>query len=98
MRILSKQMGKNKNIKRTFDSIVYNLTLGESFSKSMEKQGDAFPSLLINMIKSAEATGDLEGTLDEMADYYKATETTRKEMISALTYPCLVIFLSLIHI
>ena len=95
MRILSKQMGKNKNIKRTFDSIVYNLTLGESFSKSMEKQGDAFPSLLINMIKSAEATGDLEGTLDEMADYYKATETTRKEMISALTYPCLVIFFSI---
>lgn len=95
MRILSKQMGRNGNIKRTFDSIVYNLTLGESFSTSMEKQGDAFPSLLINMIKSAEATGDLEGTLDEMADYYKATETTRKEMVSALTYPCLVIVFSI---
>lgn len=95
MRILSKQMGRNRNIKRTFDSIVYNLTLGESFSASMEKQGEAFPSLLINMVKSAEATGDLEGTLDEMANYYKATETTRKEMISALTYPCLVIFFSI---
>ncbi|MCH5166569.1 MAG: type II secretion system F family protein [Erysipelotrichales bacterium] len=96
MRILSKQMGKkNGNIKRTFDSVVYNLTLGESFSTSLEKQGDAFPSLLINMIKSAEATGDLEGTLDEMADYYKATETTRKEMISALTYPCLVFVFSI---
>lgn len=96
MRILSKQMGKkNRNLKRTFDSIVYNLTLGESFSTSLEKQGEAFPSLLINMIKSAEATGDLEGTLDEMADYYKATETTRKEMISALTYPCLVIAFSI---
>ena len=95
MRILSKQMGKNRNIKRTFDSVVYNLTLGESFSGSMEKQGDAFPPLLINMVKSAEATGDLEGTLDEMADYYKATETTRKEMISALTYPCIVIVFSI---
>lgn len=96
MRILSKQMGKKKhNIKRTFDSIVYNLTLGENFSTSLEKQGDAFPSLLINMIKSAEATGDLEGTLDEMADYYKATETTRKEMVSALTYPCLVFVFSI---
>ncbi len=96
MRILSKQMGKkNHNIKKSFDSIVYNLTLGESFSTSLEKQGDVFPTLLINMIKSAEATGDLEGTLDEMADYYKATETTRKEMISALTYPCLVIVFSI---
>ncbi len=96
MRILSKQMGKkNANIKRTFDSVVYNLTLGESFSTCLEKQGEAFPTLLVNMVKSAEATGDLEGTLDEMADYYKATETTRKEMISAMTYPTLVFLFSI---
>ena len=95
MRILSKQMGKNDNIKRTFDSVVYNLTLGENFSSCLEKQGNAFPSLLINMVKSAEATGDLEGTLDEMADYYAATESTRKEMVSALTYPVMVMLFSL---
>ncbi len=95
MRILSKQMGRNDNIKRTFDSVVYNLTLGENFSNCLEKQGDAFPSLLVNMVKSAEATGDLEGTLDEMADYYQATETTRKEMVSALTYPTMVFIFSI---
>lgn len=95
MRILSKQMGKNDNIKRTFDSVVYNLTLGENFSTCLEKQGNAFPALLINMVKSAEATGDLEGTLDEMADYYSATESTRKEMTSALTYPIMVMIFSL---
>lgn len=90
MRILSRQMGKNKNIRRTFDSVVYQLTLGESFSNALEKQGEAFPPLLINMIRSAEATGDLEGTLDDMADYYREVETTRKDMIQALTYPTLV--------
>ncbi len=95
MRILSKQMGRNRNIKRTFDSVVYNLTLGENFSTCLEKQGEAFPPLLINMIKAAEATGDLEATLDEMADYYSAIETTRKEMISALTYPTLVLVFSI---
>lgn len=31
MRYLSKQMGKSGNNKRLFDSIIYNLTLGESF-------------------------------------------------------------------
>ena len=91
MRILSKQMGKNMNISRVFNSIVYNLTLGESFSTALEKQGEAFPALLINMIKSAEATGDLEGTLDDMAAYYREIETTRKDMIQALTYPALVL-------
>ena len=91
MRILTKQMGKNLNIGRVFNSIVYNLTLGESFSVALEKQGDAFPALLINMVKSAEATGDLEGTLEDMANYYRKVETTRKDMIQALTYPIMVL-------
>ena len=96
MRILSRQMGKkNKKIERIFNSIVYNLTLGENFSTSLAKQDDAFPPLLINMIKSAEATGDLEGTLDDMGAYYKSIETVRKEMISALTYPCLVLLFAI---
>ena len=96
MRILTKQMGKNLNIGRVFNSIVYNLTLGESFSVALEKQGDAFPALLINMIKSAEATGDLEGTLEDMASYYRKVETTRKDMIQALTYPILVMFFAVL--
>ena len=37
MRILSKQMSKNKNKKRLFDSIVYYLTMGESFSTALAK-------------------------------------------------------------
>jgi type IV pilus assembly protein PilC len=61
----------------------------------LEKQGDAFPSLLINMIRSAEATGDLEGTLENMARYYKDTETTRKEMVSSLIYPLMILIFSI---
>lgn len=90
MRILSKQMAKDKNKKRVFDSIVYNLTLGETFSSALEKQGNTFPALLISMIKTAEATGELEKTLDDMRDYYDQIEETRKAMISALTYPTIV--------
>lgn len=95
MRILGKQMGKNINTRRIFDGIIYNLTLGESFSSCLEKQGDAFPSILINIVKSAEATGDLEGALDDMADYFGETEKTRKAMISALTYPAMVFVFSI---
>ena len=91
MEILSKQMGKSDNIKRIFDRIVYDLTLGENFSTCLENQSNIFPALLINMIKTAEATGDLEGTLDDMAAYYSNVEKTKKEMKSALTYPILIL-------
>lgn len=94
MRILAMQMGKKDPYKkRLFDAVVYQLVMGESFSEALENQGSAFPSLLVNMIKAAEATGELEETLDDMANYYGEMEATRKQMISALTYPvCLMIF------
>ncbi|MDD2208031.1 MAG: type II secretion system F family protein [Bacilli bacterium] len=95
MRILSKQMSKDTSKKRVFNSIIYNLTLGESFSSSLEKQGNVFPALLINMIKAAEATGELEETLDDMANYYDEVEITRKQMVSAMSYPSIIMVFSI---
>ncbi len=91
VKILGNQMGKTTSRKRLFDSIVYELTMGSSFSKAMEKQTHAFPELLVNMIKAAEATGQLEETLFDMADYYSEIEKTRKQMVSAMTYPSVIL-------
>lgn len=90
IKILNNQMGKNKTHRRAFQSIVYELTMGESFSRALEKQGTMFPPLLINMIKAAEATGELEETLTDMTNYYDEIEKTRKQMISAITYPTII--------
>ena len=92
VRILSDQMshGRENNKTQVFKAIVYELSMGTAFSKALEKQGNVFPSLLINMLKAAEATGDLESTLDEMAQYYSESEATKQEMKSAMTYPILV--------
>ena len=92
VRILSDQMshGRENNKTQVFKAIVYELSMGTAFSKALEKQGNVFPSLLINMLKAAEATGDLETTLDEMATYYSESEATKQEMKSAMTYPILV--------
>ena len=90
VKILSKQSKKNVH-KNVYKSIIYELTMGENFSEALSKQGSIFPRLLINMIKTSELTGDLPETLDDMADYYRETEKTKKQMISALTYPAVVL-------
>lgn len=90
VKILSKQSKKNVH-KNVYKSIIYELTMGENFSEALSKQGNIFPRLLINMIKTSELTGDLPETLDDMADYYRETEKTKKQMISALTYPAVVL-------
>ena len=91
LRILSRQMGKNGVPNKIFSALVYELTMGNSFSTAMQKQGGVFPSLLINMIRAAEATGELEETLDDMATYYDEIDKTKKQMISAMIYPSLIL-------
>jgi len=90
VKILSKQMSSKKSKARAFQSISYELTLGSSFSSSLEKQGNMFPALLINMIKAAEASGTLIETLEDMASYYTEVDETKKQMKSAMTYPLII--------
>lgn len=90
IKILSKQC-KKKGQQNIYKSLIYELTMGENFSEALQKQGNIFPRLLINMIKTSELTGDLPETLDDMADYYREIEKTRKQMMSALTYPLVVL-------
>lgn len=94
VRILSKQTSK-PTYRRVLDKVVYELIMGEKFSSALEKQNNVFPKLLINMVKTSEMTGDLAGTLDEMADYYTEIEKSRKQMISAMTYPAVILVLAI---
>ena len=89
IRIFAKQE-KNVGKKKILQSIVYELVMGESFSSALEKQKNSFPPLLVNMIKTAEMTGELAETLDDMGDYYGSLEKTRKQIVSAMTYPTIV--------
>lgn len=94
VRILAKQSNKPAQ-KKLFNQLVYELLRGESLSIAMQKQGKAFPALLINMVKTSELTGDLPSILDDMADYYTSMEQTRKQMVSAMTYPAVVLTLAI---
>ena len=94
VRILEKQSEKPEQ-RKIYQKVVYELLKGENLSTAMEKQGDKFPTLLVNMIKTAELTGDLTSVLDDMADYYTSKEETRKAMVSAMTYPITVLCIAI---
>ncbi len=90
LKILSRQFAKTKKYEKIFKSIIYELTMGESFSSALEKQNVAFPKLLINMIKTAEMTGELPEVLDNMVDYYTEIDETKRQFVTAMTYPTIV--------
>lgn len=93
VKILAKQT-KKANLKKSFNQLVYELLRGESFSNAMLAQKEVYPKLLINMVKTAEMTGDLPSILDDMSEYYTSMERTKKQMKSAMTYPVVVLTLA----
>lgn len=89
VKILDNQ-AKKVNEKKAWRAVYYDLSMGDNLSLAMEKRKNVFPQLLINMIKTAEMTGNLTETLDDMVEYYTESEATRKQMKSAMTYPAVV--------
>lgn len=94
LRILERQY-KNKSYKRILKAVIYDLTMGENLSTALAKQNVAFPKLLINMVKTAEMTGELPEVLDDQSKYYDQTEKIRKQMVSAMMYPSIVLVASI---
>lgn len=94
LKILARQF-KNKHYSRIFRTLIHDLSMGDSFSQAMDKQGEAFPRIFINMVKAAEMTGELPEVLDDMEDYFTETDKTRKQMITALTYPSIIFVLAI---
>ena len=90
VKILAKQTRKPA-LKKSFYQLVYQLLKGESLSDSMTMQDKIYPKLLINMVRTAEMTGDLPSILDDMAEYYTSMDQTKKQMKSAMTYPVVVL-------
>lgn len=94
VKILAKQ-SKKPAIRKSFYELVYQLLKGESLSDAMDMQEKVYPKLLINMVKTAEMTGDLPSILDDMSEYYTSIDQTRKQMKSAMTYPAIVFIIAI---
>ena len=93
--ILAKQATNKKN-KNLYNRLVFELNTGETLSEALNKQGNIFPKLLINMVKTSELTGNLTGVLDDMADYYKTSYENKKQIVSAMTYPAVIFIVAIV--
>ena len=94
LKILTNQF-KSKSYQRIFRSLIYDLTMGDSFSEALLKQGEAFPRILVNMAKAAEMTGQLPEVLDDMADYFTQIDKTKKQMVTVMMYPMVIMVVAI---
>ena len=60
---------------------------GNSLSDALSAQGRAYPPLMLNMVKAGEMSGELDSTLNKLADHFEKEQKTRNGVKAALRYP-----------
>jgi type IV pilus assembly protein PilC len=77
--------------KRVILSILDDLERGQNLSDALVKHRTVFPPLYIDLVKIAELTGNLEGTLTELAGYMRRDLGTLRRVQAALIYPTVIL-------
>ena len=77
---------ENKKLKEAIVNTQSNVEKGESLSDSM-RQNDAFPSILIDMVRAGEASGSLENSLTRMAIQFEKDAKLNGIVKKAMMYP-----------
>ncbi|MBI2422071.1 MAG: type II secretion system F family protein [Candidatus Hydrogenedentes bacterium] len=78
---------EDPNFGAVVDAVAQDVESGETFSDALRKYPRAFPDLYVSMVRSGEASSDLDGVLLQLADYLEATEDLKRRIKSAMTYP-----------
>lgn len=60
---------------------------GETFSDAIRSYPRVFPELFVSMVRSGEASGELDSVLVQLADYMEASAELRRRVRGAMTYP-----------
>jgi len=71
-----------------------NLERGNPFYISFQNHPEYFTDIVVNLIKAAETSGNLENTLNEISGTYEDEAELKSKIISALVYPILLLFVS----
>jgi type IV pilus assembly protein PilC len=74
------------------------LQRGGSVGNAIAKHPKVFPGYYIAMVRAAELTGQLDETLEQLAGYLERDVAARREVKSALTYPCFVMGLAVVAV
>jgi type IV pilus assembly protein PilC len=90
LRELSSQI-KSPTLADIIDQSVKDIEKGDSFSKALSRFPDAFPSMIVAMVRAGEEGGTLSYVLDQVSVYLEDKVVFRREVKSATTYPLFVL-------
>jgi type IV pilus assembly protein PilC len=85
-------------LRRALGGLVDDLRNGGLFSVAAAGHPEVFPNYYVGILQSAELTGQLDTALESLAEYLEREIDTRAKVVSALSYPMVVMVMAFITV
>jgi type IV pilus assembly protein PilC len=86
----------DKLLKSALDGMRVSLERGARFSEAASEHPELFPGYSVEVLRSAELTGNLDEVLDQLGDYLEREIDTAQKVRSTLAYPVIVVILAIV--
>lgn len=88
----------HSELRRVLPIVRTDVEAGAAFSVALSKHPDVFPPLMIGMIAAGEVSGSLGEAMGQVADNYDKEAKLRAKVVSALTYPVIVLIMAFVMV
>jgi len=89
---------RNKNLVYILFSLKEEIVQGRRLGYAMKKFPGVFSETYISMVSAGDSSGNLDTVFSKLADYLEEAASVKQKVISALTYPLILIGFSIIVI
>src|SRR4051794_26142028 len=88
----------NKRFRQIVASMREQISNGVPFSEALAEHARVFPSYYIGILKSAELTGQLDGSLEQLSAYMERELDSRSKIKAAMIYPAVIFGMSILTV
>lgn len=89
---------ENPALSRIIQEVRNDVESGVALSAGLSKHPQAFPPLMINMVKAGEVGGFLDSVLESIAENFESEVRLRGKVKSAMTYPVVVFIIAILAV
>lgn len=87
---------ESRRVETMFRRIRERITQGASLGDALADHPSMFSEMYVNMVKAGEATGRVDQVLSRLADFLQRSRALQRQIISALTYPIMMVLLGIV--
>ena len=77
-------------------AMVADLARGASLSEALDLHPAVFPALMVDMVRAAEVSGDLDAVLGQAGRHIEREAAARRRIRAAMTYPAVVLAMAML--